>query len=118
MSLEREVNEIQKLRLDEYLLNPDRISGDSRAAQRAAMDHIGCWFFELFQNGDDAEAKCVHVRVTEKAVYFCDTGKGLKTSALKAISSTDLSDKGKDTIGRKGVGFKAVYAISLNPKKT
>ena len=91
-----------------YRTDANQILRDSRAAKRAADDHVDRWLLELLQNSDDARATIVQIRVTKEAVYVADNGMGLKASAVEAISGTDLSDKTTGTIGRKGIGFKAV----------
>ena len=115
-SIEQAIAEFRAKRRDVYKADSDQIVRDTRAAERASKDHLGRWFFELLQNSDDAEAAEVKVRLTEKAVYIADNGKGLKPEAVKAISGTDFSDKSMGTIGRKGVGFKSVYEISNIPQ--
>jgi hypothetical protein len=110
------VLEFQEKRLAVYLSDSDQIIRDTRSAERASKDHVGRWFFELLQNCDDAKATEVLVRVENNAVYVADNGYGLQPRAVRAICGTDFSDKTSGTIGRKGVGFKSVYDISLTPQ--
>jgi len=113
--LKTAVEEFQYRQLGVYRADPSRLVRDASIAKRTAKDHVGRWFFELFQNSDDAQSPEVHVRVTTDSIYVADQGQGVLPSAVKAISGTDLSDKTLGTIGRKGVGFKAVYEITQNP---
>lgn len=113
--LKTAVEEFQNRQFGVYKADPSRLVRDASIAKRTAKDHMGRWFFELFQNSDDAQSTEVLVRVTTDSIYVADQGKGLLPSAVRAISGTDLSDKTRGTIGRKGVGFKAVYEISENP---
>jgi len=53
---------------------------------------------------------------TDGAIYLADTGDGFRPTAVANISGLDLSDKAEGTIGRKGVGFKAVFEITSNPQ--
>jgi hypothetical protein len=99
-----------------YSIDPKRLKRDSQSAQRAAGDHVGRWLYELVQNCDDAHAKRIHIQVTSEAIYVADDGNGLCPNAVFSISGTDYSDKESGTIGRKGIGFKAVYSISKNPQ--
>jgi len=115
-SIETAIKEFTKRRLDVYRADEQEIVRNSRAAERAAKDHVGRWFFELLQNCDDAKAIKVRILVQEDAVYVADNGKGLKPEAVSAICGTDFSDKTIGTIGRKGVGFKSVYDVSNNPQ--
>ena len=54
--------------------------------------------------------------IEDDTVYVADNGRGLRPQAVSAICGTDFSDKAGGTIGRKGVGFKAVYEVSRNPQ--
>ncbi|MDG6224107.1 MAG: ATP-binding protein [Candidatus Thermoplasmatota archaeon] len=99
-----------------YKGDPKRIIRDTRSAERVTSDHTGRWFYELFQNCDDAESKEVKVLLTDKSVYILDKGVGLQPDAIESLCGTDYSIKKSGTIGRKGLGFKAVYEISNNPQ--
>lgn len=114
--LEREIKIIQNLRLDVYRSDEKRIIRDYNSAKRVADDHVDRWLFELLQNSDDAKADHVEIIISNKAIYVADNGNGVKKSAVDSLSGTDFSDKSADTIGRKGIGFKAVYNITLNPQ--
>ena len=99
-----------------YQAQPSRIARDSTAARRSQKDHAGRWFFELVQNSEDAGAASIEVRVTSCAVYVADNGGGFRSEAVPSISGTDFTDKPMGAIGRKGVGFKAVYEITAAPQ--
>lgn len=99
-----------------YRTDAKQIVRDNNAARRCQKDHAGRWFFELLQNCEDAEATAVEVRVTDEAVYLADNGRGFHPEAVASISGTDFSDKPTGTIGRKGVGFKAVYEVTPRPQ--
>ncbi|MBN2288680.1 MAG: ATP-binding protein, partial [Candidatus Glassbacteria bacterium] len=114
--IEEAINEFQERQLNVYKADPDRIVRDTRVAERAAKDHVGRWFFELLQNSDDAMASKVSILFEDDAVYVADNGSGIKSQAVSAICGTDFSDKKSGTIGRKGVGFKSVYEITINPQ--
>ena len=115
-TLKEAIKEFLARQLAVYRADGQRLARDARSARRAASDHIGRWPLELLQNSDDAKATKVHVRVVPGAVYVADNGEGFKPSAVEAISGTDFSDKTSGTIGRKGIGFKAVYTVSQNPQ--
>lgn len=114
--IEKAIDEFRNRRLSVYRADPEQIVRDTRVAERATKDHVGRWLFELLQNSDDAEATEVRIVIDEDTVYVADNGNGLKPQAVSAICGTDLSDKTTGTIGRKGVGFKSVYAMSHNPQ--
>jgi len=115
-AIEKAIEEFRQKQLAVYRADQERIVRDTRGAERAIRDHTGRWLFELLQNSDDAEASEVCVLVEDGAIYVADNGRGLKPKAVSAICGTDLSDKTTSTIGRKGVGFKAVYEVSRNPQ--
>lgn len=114
--IEKAIEEFRAIRYRVYKTDPVQIVRDTHIAERATNDHIGRWFFELLQNSDDASASKVKVHVTDDAVYVADNGKGLTSESIKAICGTDFSEKITGTIGRKGVGFKAVYEVSKLPQ--
>lgn len=98
-----------------YAADPLRIERDTRAANKETRNHVGRWFFELFQNCDDAHASQVIVIVTDSAIYVGDDGDGFNPKSVASVSGTDYSDK-QEGIGRKGIGFKSVYTVTENPQ--
>jgi hypothetical protein len=116
MFLKRAIEQFRAKRLNVYKADPIQLSRDARAADRAATDHTGRWMLELLQNSDDAGANEIRIIVDGESIYFADNGSGFKPSGVESISGTDFSDKTTNTIGRKGIGFKAVYSISDNPQ--
>ena len=113
--LKKAIEEFRKEQLYIYKKS-DRQSRDLSVANRAAKDHVERWLLELLQNSDDAQANAVKIQVDNRAIYVADNGNGLVASAVRAISGTDFSDKLSGTIGRKGIGFKAVYTVSDSPQ--
>jgi hypothetical protein len=99
-----------------YRAQSGRITRDANAARRSAKDYTGRWFFELVQNCEDARATEVVVRVADDTIHIADDGDGFRPEAVESISGTDSSDKPVGAIGRKGVGFKAVYEITTRPQ--
>ena len=114
--IEKAIHNFRDRRLRVYKADPTQIIRDTRVADRTIKDHSGRWLFELLQNCDDASASEVQIAFSKDAFYLIDNGSGIKPGAVAAISGTDLSDKTTGTIGRKGVGFKAVYEVSQNPQ--
>jgi len=114
--LKKAIEKFRKKRLAVYRADNNQLMRDTKAASRATKDHIGRWLLELLQNSDDAKASIISINVSCSAIYVADKGKGLIPSAVEAISGTDFSDKLTGTIGRKGIGFKAVYTVSQNPQ--
>lgn len=115
-TIRQAIDEFCGLRLQEYQADPDRAVRDARSAQESATDHLDRWPLELIQNSEDACAKKVSIQVTSEAIYFSDNGHGLKPEAIKSLSGTHLSIKEAGSIGRKGLGFKAVFGVSDSPQ--
>ena len=113
--LAKTIEDCRNLRLKVYGTDPDQVHRDVNVVSETLKDHIGRWPFELIQNCDDAEAAAVLIKVTKDAVYVADRGHGLGPEAIKSLSGTHLSEKPIGAIGRKGLGFKAVYEITCTP---
>src|SRR5688572_9532077 len=110
------VNECLETRGRVYAVDPDQILRDARGAREAARDHISRVIYELLQNAEDAgsDSFVVHLQAEPPVAYFCDNGQGISSAAVKSLSSLFLSPK-TSGIGRKGIGFKAVFSICAEP---
>ncbi len=115
-SLSQAAEEFRRCLASVYRGDQSRIERDVNAAAETIGDHVGRWPLELLQNADDARASEVRIRLTDQAVYFADNGVGLTPEAVKSLSGTHSSPKKEGTIGRKGLGFKAVYGVSERPR--
>ena len=76
--------------------------------------------FEVVQNGADAILEAVEaaegggrilVRVTEAHLYVGNTGAPLNKDGIIALLGADSSRKGRNQIGRFGLGFKSLLAL-------
>lgn len=77
------------------------------------------FIYELLQNAEDPQATEVHFKLTKSAVEFTHNGKRLFTSKdVESITSIGNSTKRDDatSIGKFGVGFKAVFAYTNAPE--
>jgi superfamily II DNA or RNA helicase len=75
--------------------------------------------FELVQNGADElveSAGRVQVVLTEDALYCANEGRPLTVAGVGALLSSHLSSKRGVEIGRFGLGFKSVLAITTTPE--
>jgi hypothetical protein len=75
--------------------------------------------FELVQNGADElveSAGRVEVVLTENALYCANEGRTLSVEGVGALLSSHLSSKRGVEIGRFGLGFKSVLAITTRPE--
>ena len=113
--IQRAIREFRDEQLDVYRRAPNRITRDANSAAETTRDHVGRWLFELIQNADDAKAVRLVIELAGGCLYVADDGVGLIPQAVESLSGTHLSIKPATSIGRKGLGFKSVYAISHSP---
>jgi len=77
------------------------------------------FIYELLQNAEDAKASVVRFILNDDSVEFEHNGDRLFTiEDVDAITSIGVSTKGDDptSIGKFGVGFKAVFAYTTTPE--
>ena len=76
--------------------------------------------FELVQNGADAlhgqKRGRIHVLLTDRALYCANQGDPIDEEGVEAILSSHLNVKKANEIGRFGIGFKSVLAVSQVPE--
>lgn len=75
--------------------------------------------YELIQNGADAmlaEPGEIEVVLTKECLYVANAGRPLTVDGVDALMASHLSRKRGDEIGRFGLGFKSVVAISDRPR--
>ena len=77
-----------------YRADPTRIERDAKSAEHATKDHVGRWFYEVFQNCDDACQNMgsgeVEVRVTPGAGRIADVD-ALPQEQLAHFGQADAS---------------------------
>lgn len=77
------------------------------------------FIYELLQNAEDPQATAVQFKLTSSAVEFSHNGRRLFTfKDVESITSIGNSTKRDDatSIGKFGVGFKAVFAYTNTPE--
>jgi hypothetical protein len=77
------------------------------------------FMFELLQNADDANATKVRFEIKNNKIIFAHNGtRDFSLEDIISITGIGNSTKGKSnqSIGKFGVGFKAVFAITKTPK--
>lgn len=69
---------------------------------------------ELIQNADDANATCFGIHKTKFGFAICNDGREFSGQDLVALCRSGASNKqrGKDSIGYRGIGFKSVAQIA------
>ncbi|MBW8191814.1 ATP-binding protein [Neiella marina] len=76
------------------------------------------FIYELLQNAEDAEATEVSFQLLPDELMYEHNGRPFNQSDIDAI--TDIGESSKrddeDTIGRFGIGFKAVFVYTESPK--
>jgi hypothetical protein len=111
-------NEISLWRAEKYKI--DKKSGDDYTGILTNIYKEPTHFiYELLQNADDAKATNVRfVLSRDKIEFFHDGSKEFSLSDIISITGVGNSSKeSKDitTIGKFGVGFKAVFAVTNKP---
>ena len=92
-------------------------------AEHIGADYHGRFLVELLQNAEDQTTKAgisnglaVVVR-TVTHVYVLNQGLPFDDAGIRSITSAGISPKkAEESIGNKGVGFKAVFQMSGNPE--
>ncbi|MEP7054084.1 MAG: hypothetical protein ABI912_02405 [Actinomycetota bacterium] len=112
---------IRRRVLDAWSASPARFREDANAeedyAHRAYADRL---VFELAQNAADAAAAGgvpgrLRFVLTQQGLYAANTGAPLTAAGVESLSHLRASTKADGAIGRFGVGFKAVLAVSDAP---
>lgn len=74
---------------------------------------------ELVQNAVDAArrgGRRVEVVLTRQSLYVANDGDPFDEQGVRSVMASDISTKGDDRIGKFGIGFKSVLAVSDSPK--
>lgn len=74
---------------------------------------------ETVQNAVDAARRGgsrIEVRLTSDTLYVANDGEPFVANGVNALLASDLSRKEGDSIGRFGIGFKSVLAVSDRPR--
>jgi hypothetical protein len=112
---------IRRRVVDAWSASPARFREDANAeedyAHRAYADRL---VYELAQNAADAAVAGgvpgrLRFVLTQQGLYAANTGSPLTASGVEALSHLRASAKSDGSIGRFGVGFKAVLAVSDAP---
>jgi superfamily II DNA or RNA helicase len=122
----RVVNEIAKVRRQSYRNDPRLIKDDWNKVQVIFQgDYRSRQIFELVQNGADAisEGKSLGVSkgkikivLTREGLYCANSGAPFSFEGITSLAYANSSAKSGSGIGRYGVGFKSVLAITDEPR--
>lgn len=104
------------------LIKALRVRGEEESFRRLLSDLYpdkAHFIYELFQNAEDAKAESCRFTLTESSLKFEHNGTRLFSEKdVKSITSFGNSTKRDDptSIGKFGVGFKAVFAYTNTPE--
>lgn len=106
--------------LETYRADPRRVEGDANI-ERSAVEgaYAQRQVYELLQNAADAmrggNGRC-EVLLTDNSLYVANSGDPLTPHGVETLMASHLSAKRDDQIGRFGLGFKSVLAVSDTPR--
>lgn len=105
--------------LEVYKADPGRLEQDANIERSITEGaYAQRQLFELLQNATDAarggHGRC-SVTLTEKTLYVANSGEPLSVDGALALMATHKSVKRGEQIGRFGLGFKSVLAVSDSP---
>ena len=73
--------------------------------------------YEVAQNAEDAGAEYLQIKVDEKQVIISHNGRDFNRKDVNAITLINRSSKkGMEQIGKFGIGFKSVFALTNRPE--
>ena len=109
------LGEKRKKFLDGLAVNEDDINLDLFDDFYPDKAHF---IYELLQNAEDAEATEVNFRLSSNCLTFEHNGRPFDDKDVRAITGIGFSTKkdDTDTIGRFGIGFKAVFLYTASPR--
>ncbi|MET9023074.1 DEAD/DEAH box helicase family protein [Actinopolymorpha sp. NPDC004070] len=127
--LEREVGDQFDRAIRSYEIHPDLIEEHANHEESIRTGgYANRTLLELVQNSADALAGAedgqgptagrveITLDVDKKTLYCANAGRPFSESGLRAITMAYLSAKRGDEIGRFGLGFKSVLAVSDSPQ--
>ncbi|MDN5861797.1 MAG: ATP-binding protein, partial [Pseudonocardia sp.] len=105
--------------LQSWAGSPTRFREDANAEEDLVLGgYVDTWFVELVQNAADAGARRVRVSAVDGELRVAGDGTPLTAAGVAALASLRASAKREDdgSVGRFGVGFAAVLAVSEEPR--
>jgi len=106
--------------LEVYDKDPNRVQEDANGERRISEGgYHNRQLEELLQNAVDAarhDGSRIEVVLTRRTLYVANDGEPFSEEGLLSIMASDLSTKDDAKVGRFGIGFKSVLAVSDSPK--
>lgn len=121
-ALAQAVEEQSRTALETYKNEPRRVGQDANIERSIAEGaYAQRQLFELVQNAADAAKSDLHggrceILLTKDALYVANTGESFSADGIIALMGTHDSVKRDDKIGRFGLGFKSLLAVSDGPR--
>lgn len=115
------VTEQNERLLDTYRADPGRLEQDANIERSIAEGaYAKRQLFELLQNAADAmrdtsSGRC-EVVLTDSTLYVANSGDPISVEGALTLLATHKSAKRDEQIGRFGLGFKSVLAVSDSPR--
>ena len=91
----------------------DSIVGEYQRSKETNKDYSGRQLLELLQNSYDAHDKDedihkVYIELTDTQLVIKNTGIGFSKEGVRSLLTSNLSPKGNNSIGNKGLGFRSI----------
>ncbi len=106
--------------LEVYEKDPSRVEQDANNELRIASGgYNDRQLEELLQNAVDAArsgGERVEVLLTRQALYVANDGVPFDEKGLLSVMASDISTKDDEAVGKFGIGFKSVLAVTDTPK--
>ncbi|MFW6773195.1 DEAD/DEAH box helicase [Nocardioides sp. CPCC 205120] len=103
-----------------YAEDPSRVLQDANNERRISEGGYATrQLEELIQNAVDAAragGERVEVLLTQDCLYVANDGAPFDADGVRAVMASDISSKNDERIGKFGIGFKSVLAISASPR--
>lgn len=128
-SLVREVEDQFRRTIESYRIHPNLVSEHANHEESIRTGgYANRTLLELIQNAADALAGAsdtsaenagrveIILDTVNSVLYCANTGRPFSMSGLTAVTMAYLSEKRGDEIGRFGLGFKSVLAVSQAPQ--
>lgn len=114
------VEEQTTMCLKVYAEDPSRIRQDANNERRISQGgYAARQFEELIQNATDATRKGggrIEVYLSDTTLYVANDGDAFSEQGVRSVMASDISTKNDDQIGKFGIGFKSVLAVSDSPR--
>src|SRR5439155_20609391 len=106
-----------------YLSYPERLVADSNLERQVAGDYRGREILELLQNANDAATEAnirgrVRIELSSSGLVIANEGAPFTTEGVASLQLANFSPKRKrkrQTVGSKGLGFRAVLNWTRTP---